>query len=84
VLPSTTGTAQSATTVRPIIDASTVPVATITTRRSLRRPTTSSPASPDAASSPVSATVATTAAKIRLSHCGASPSSIEFTISPGS
>ena len=42
-------------------------------RFSPARPTATSPASPDADSSPVNTTTATPAAKITSSHCGVSP-----------
>ena len=60
-------------------------VPTMTSRRRLAAsPTCTSPARPDAASMPVSATVATTSPKIRSSHCGAEPRWIESVSAPGS
>ena len=55
-----------------------------TTRRRPRRPTRISPARPDAASTPITATVAMPVAKIRSSQRGATPRSIDEVIAPGS
>ena len=59
-------------------------IETSTTRRRPRRPTRISPASPDAASTPITATVAIPVAKIRSSQRGATPRSIDEVIAPGS
>ena len=52
----------------------------MTTRRSPRRPTLTSPARPEAASTPIRATQATPSAKIVFSHFGTEPSSTESVI----
>ena len=75
--------------IRPATDTSTVrPIAArteaITTRRSPRRPTRISPASPDAASTPIATTLAMPSAKIRSFHFGATPRSIDAWMDPGS
>jgi hypothetical protein len=75
--------------IRPAIDTHrkssiTAAIEASTTRRRPRRPTRISPARPDAASTPITATVAMPVAKIRSCQPGATPRSIEELIAPGS
>ena len=84
VCPSTTGCA-----IRAAAETATnrtMPTAelTITTRRRPRRPTRTSPARPEAASTPMTATVATTRANSASSQPGTGPSSTESASAPAS
>ena len=84
VAPACTGWAMSAAELTTTKSSSAIVDDTITTRRRPRRPTRTSPARPEAASTPISATQATPRAKIAFSHFGASPSSTESAIAPAS
>ena len=84
VAPACTGWAISAAELTTTKSSSAIVDDTITTRRRPRRPTRTSPARPEAASTPISATQATPRAKIAFSHFGASPSSTESAIAPAS
>jgi hypothetical protein len=80
----TTGSADIATTAIPTYSTSTEIVAEAISRCSPRRPTCSSPDSPDADSRPVNTTVATPNANSASPQVGVSPRSIESVISPAS
>jgi hypothetical protein len=74
----------TATSERPTKSTTMPAVPSRTTRRSPVRLTRRSPAKPDAASMPVRATAAITAAKTVSSHSGVSPSSIDSVTTEGS
>jgi hypothetical protein len=77
VRPFSIGSTDTAASAMPVYASSTTAAALDTRRFSPRRPTATSPASPDADSRPVNATVPTVSAKMKSFHVGVVPRSID-------